>query len=316
MKEILFRCNGGVGKNIIGTAIVQQIKFKYPDAIIHVQASYPDVFINMDGVAKVFPLQAYPYFYDEHKNFEVMETEPYLDLEYRQGKIHLVEAWCKRLGLDVPTEKRGYLTIDDQEKQVANAILLPGKIDRPIVAFQHVGGTSSYTPEQAQDPSRIKHYRDLPFEIAQEIVDKLIEAKLMVLQIGLPTEKRLARCMNLPDNQVMNTRHIFALLEKCQFALTIDSMLQHAWVALGKKDAVVLWGGTNQQNLGYTCNKNLEMKDTCPNLHCNRPDTFMMDVIGNGQLWKCPNGIKCMKFNVDYVVNQFMSTVHSAAEKK
>ena len=101
-------------------------------------------------------------------------------------------------------------------------------------------------------------------------------------------------------------RYLFALLDKCDNGLFIDSFAQHAWIALGKKDATVLWGGTNPVNLGYSDNNNLFNKSACDNLHCNRPDTYLFDFVGNDQLWKCPFNAKCMKFNSDYVVESFL----------
>lgn len=310
MEKILFRTSGGLGKQICATAVAQQIKFKYPDSILHVQTSYPDCFIGLDFVDKVFPHQPQPYFYDEHKEFEILEYEPYIARDYRHNKEHLISVWCKKLGLDVPTNLAGTIVLDEQEINTANQMLVPQKLDRPLVAFQYVGGTSLYDPNTANDPTRIKHTRDLSFETATQIVEKMVTAGLAVIQISLPTEKRLEKCIQLPDNQVISPRFMFAVLKRCDHGVFIDSFAQHAWMALGKKNAIVVWGGTHPKNLGYESNTNIFDTNSCKNLHCNRPDTFMMDVVGNGQLWKCPYGGKCMKISPDMVVNALMSQVH------
>lgn len=306
MKEILFRTGGGLGRNINATAVVKQIRYKYPDAKIHVQCSYPDVFVGLDFVDRVFPLKAVPYFYDEHKNFEVLEAEPYLDYDYRNKKAHIVDVWCQKLGLDLPKSKNGIIVVDEQEKNVADTIWTQLKIDRPMVAFQYVGGTSFYDPNSANDPTRMKHYRDLPYDVAQEIVTALVQKGVGVIQIGLPSEKELQNAIpisKLFNNQVVPARYLFAILNKCQHGLFIDSFAQHAWAALGKKDAVVLWGGTSPVNLGYSENNNLDVGNACNNLHCGRPDTYLFDFVGNDQLWKCPFNAKCMKFKSNMVVD-------------
>jgi len=307
MEHLLFRSSGGLGKQISATRVVKQLKFKFPDSIIHVQTSYPEAFTNLKFVDKFFPLSPVPYFYEEHKNFKVIEAEPYLNLEYRQGKKHIVDAWCEMLGLDIPKEKYGIIELDEQEKNIIETIFRNLKLAVPLVAVQFTGGTSYYTPQDANDPSRMKHYRDVPHPIAQKIVDGIVQKGKAVIQIALPTEKKLQNCLYLPDNQIMSPRNLFAILDKCIGGIFIDSFCQHAWAALGKKDAVVLWGGTNPVNLGYENNINLYNKENCENLHCNRPNSFMFDFIGNGQLWKCPFSANCMKFKPDHVINEFVN---------
>jgi len=309
-KKILFVVGGGFGRNVMATAVARQIKFKYPDCILHVQASYPDAFANLDFVDKAFPLEAIPYFHDEHKDFEIWKGEPYEDLDYRNGKDHFIDTWCRLIGVDVPQKRGGTIIIDDQEKNIADALLLQAKLDRPLIAFQYVGGTSFYDPNAANDPTRIKHYRDLPHEIAQEVVKKLVEKGFAVLHVGLPTEKPLQNAIPIyafSNNQVINPRWMFALLDKCAGCISIDSLLQHTWIALGKKNATVLWGGTRPENLGYSENNNLFQKEICANLGCSRP-SVLGDFLGNKQLWKCPFSAKCMKFNADLIVNSFMNT--------
>jgi len=317
MKEILFRSNGGLGKQISATIVAKQLRFKYPDAIIHVQTSYPDPFYNLNVVNKYYPMNPIPYFYDEHKNFEIVETEPYLDMSYRNGEKHLVDVWCERLGLEIPKEKAGQLLLDDEEKAYAKSLALQLKLDRPLVAIQIAGGTSHYEPQKANDPFRTKHYRDLKIEIAQELVNKLVQSGIgAVLQIRLPTEPKLENCLHLPDNEITGTRRLFAILDMCKYGIFIDSFCQHAWAALGKSNAIVLWGGTNPANLGYLSNKNLINKKSCDNLHCNRPNTFVHDFVGNGTFWKCPFSAKCMDFSSERIMSNFQTIVEEEKKKE
>jgi hypothetical protein len=308
MNKLLFRVNGGLGKNICATAVVKQIKQKYPDSILHVQASYPDIFVNMPEIEEVYPYpNPIPNFYKYHKDFDIIETEPYVDLVYRQGKEHVINTWCRKLGLNQPEKLKGIINLDESEIQFGKNFLNSTKFNGPLIAFQYIGGTPFGTPENANDPLRIKHTRDLQYSLAQEIVDKLVKHGFGFLQISLPTERRLNNCFQLPDNLVMNPRYVFAILNQCKFGIFIDSFAQHSWVALNKKNALVLWGGTNPTSLGYSENLNLFEKENCQNIFCNRPDTFMFDYQGNGNLWKCPNGQKCMQFNSEKVIQAFLS---------
>lgn len=210
-------------------------------------------------------------------------------------------------------EKRGIIELDIHEMNGALAImnqLNPPK-DRPLIALQFQGGTSYYNAQDALDLSRVKHYRDLSVQDAQKIVDGLNEAGYIPIQISLPTEPRLERCVQLDQKNVMNPRVIFALLNMCSGLISIDSFAQHAWTALGKSKAVVLWGGTNPINLGYTQNTNIVSSrgKECKTLHCNRPDTYRYDVVGNGRLWTCPNKGKCMQFDPKEVVETLKGNV-------
>jgi hypothetical protein len=302
MDKLIFRVSGGLGKNICATALIKQIKQKYPDSILKVQASYPDVFINIPEIDEVYPLQPIPNFYKNHQDYDILNVEPYEDLIYRQGKDHLISTWARKLNLNIPEKLHGVINLDESEIETAKQILGQFQFNGPLVAFQYIGGTSFQNPQMAQDTTRTKQTRDLPYEIAQQIVDALAKQGIGVLQISLPTEKRLQNCFAVNEQHIMNPRYLFAVLSLCNTGIFIDSFAHHAWVALGKRNAVVLWGGTNPKSLGYNCNVNLTVKDSCPTLHCNRPDTFVGDFQGNGSLWKCPYSGKCMKFKPETIV--------------
>lgn len=314
MKKILFRTGGGFGKQIMATRIVEMIKDRYPDSILHVQTSYPEAFANIPGVDKYFPYNVIPYFYEEHKDFEIMEAEPYIDIDYRQGHIHLIAAWCKMLGLQPPEKMCGQINLDDEEIEMGKRVFVENKIDRPVVAVQFFGGTSYYSPQEANDLMRPKHYRDIKVETAQEIVNLLVEKGFIVLQISLPTEPQLQNCLRLGDKDVANPRFIFSVLNQCQHAILIDSFAQHAWAALGKENAIVLWGGTDPKTLGYPTNINLANKELCTNLHCGRPNTWLSDFRGNGSPWKCVINGKCMAFESKKVVEKHEESVAKQKE--
>jgi ADP-heptose:LPS heptosyltransferase len=309
IRHINWRSGGGLGKQIMATAVLKALRSQNPDAVIHAMTSYPEAFTGLEDVVdRTYPLNVVPHFYEDHKQYEVMEVEPYTDLQYRSGELHLIEAWCKMLGIQAPSTLAGVINLLDEEKKAAEQFLGQVKLDRPLIAFQPFGGTSYYSPQEANNPTRPMHYRELPANTAQEIVDHLVNLGYAVVHIGLPTEPQLKNCLRLTDKDPLNPRYIFALLDRCQYGIFIDSFAQHAWAALGKKNAIVLWGGTNPKTLGYTTNVNMTQPKSCTNLHCNRPNTFMFDFGGNGQPWRCVVGGKCMKFDSKDVVRRFIET--------
>lgn len=296
-EKILFRVgNGGFGKNIVATAVARAIKEQFPKCKLYVQAGYTECFKGLPFVDRFYPQQPAPYFRDLVEDCEVLEAEPYLDHAFRKGKEHLIDVWCRRIGVKPPQEKRGTIILDDSEKAAAEGIFKPIGLDRPVVAFQPFGGTSFHDPNKALDPFLKFQARHMTTEQAQSIVDKLVQGGVAVLQISLPTEPKLKNVLNLGE-QVTPPRILFAILDRCNALITIDSFAVHAWAALGKKEAVCLWGYSSPTQYGYAGQNNLTVSGACDTPHCNRPETHLSDVDGSGQPWKCPHGNACMKFD-------------------
>lgn len=305
-KKILFRVAGGLGKNILATAVVKQIRAEFPNATIHVQASYPRAFTALPGIDRVYGFQSNPDFREIHQDYEIIAPEPYLDLEYRQKTRHVVDAWCDMAGVKPPVNKAGEIKLSSRESEYAKQ-----RCQRPeskkLIAVQLFGGTSYYSAQEAGNPHQSKHYRDLPKETAQAIVMQLVQAGYIVLQIALPTEPQLQGAMQIMQlmpnpNEIPDPRLVWACLDQCDALITIDTQALHAWHALGKSGAIVLWGGTHQNCLGYPDDVNMVHKDCkCPDLHCMRPDGVLGDVDGDGP-WVCPMDGACMKFEASRIV--------------
>ena len=52
--NILFQIDGGLGKNIMATAIIKVIRKHYKDAHIVIITGYPDVFLNNPNINECF----------------------------------------------------------------------------------------------------------------------------------------------------------------------------------------------------------------------------------------------------------------------
>lgn len=310
-KRLLVRLPGGLGKQIAATAALKAWHAANPGGILDVESPYPDVFRGLPFIRRTYALgQPRAYAYDDHSDFEIMAGEPYHRLAFRQGREHLVDSYCALLGVEPPADKRGVIRLTDQEHQAA--LQLTAQIDRsrPWVAFQPWGGTSFYDPTPAQDPMRPKQVRDLPPDVAQGIVDRLVAAGCVVIQISLPTERRLERTIwfDLGRNQqtgqpnVMHPRVMFAVLNLCNKLVAIDSSAQHAWAALRKPDksAVILWGATRPANFGYANQHNITLR-ACPTPGCTRPDLAIPDVVDGANTWACPHDGACMAHNPETV---------------
>jgi ADP-heptose:LPS heptosyltransferase len=319
VKKILFRVSGGLGKNILGTAVAKQIRLEYPGAIVHVQASYPRAFTALSGIDRIYGYQANPDFRDVHQEYEIIAPEPYLDLEYRKKNRHLVDAWCDMAGVRPPNKKAGEINLSSREREYAK-LRCQRPMEKKLIAVQFFGGTSYYSAQDAGNPHQSKHYRDLSREKAQEIVNGLVQAGNIVLQIALPTEPQLQNAMQIMNlmpnpNQIPDPRLVWAIMEQCDALITVDTQALHAWHALGKSGAIVLWGGTHQNCLGYPDDINMTNKECkCPDIHCMRPDGALGDVEGDGP-WVCPRDAECMQFEPERIVTEVQKKFTEHVEK-
>jgi hypothetical protein len=98
--------------------------------------------------------------------------------------------------------------------------------------------------------------RDIPQEIAQEIVNKFYE-QYHIIQVTRPDGYMLENVERL--EQKMSNMELFALLVASKKRVLIDSSLQHAAAALNLK-STVLWVGTSPKVFGYKLHDNIEAK--------------------------------------------------------
>ena len=322
-RKIVFQVHGGLGANIMKTAVLKQLRAENPDAVIHVKASYPDVFKNLDFVDEYFagpPQQIIHGAYRNYKDFEFIgEQEPYLDKEYRAKKSHFIEAACRRYGVGKPEKMVGEIKLTQKEKKDVKKILdqilqqMPNAKGKKLVAFQWTGGVPTFSQDSANEIGRVTQARNMPKEAAQKIVDALVKNDYAVLQVSLPKEESLnnvLRLYNDNNSAPLPIRYLFALLNECFGFIGIDSFAQHAWAALEKKNGLVMWGGTSPKQLGYDSMLNLTpTNNPCDDLHCGRPFSFVGDFLGNGEPWSCPFNEGCMNYNPEFVVGKFITMV-------
>ena len=50
IKKINPRFSGGLGKQIMATAVLKALRAKYPEAVIHAMSSYPEALTNLQSI--------------------------------------------------------------------------------------------------------------------------------------------------------------------------------------------------------------------------------------------------------------------------
>ena len=106
-KYSIFHLQGGIGKHVAATAVAKAIKNNHPDRKLIVVCAYPEIFINLSFVDKVFTLGNTQYFYQNYvqdKDSILFHHEPYYTTDHIHKKEKLIRNWCNMYGLKYNNE--------------------------------------------------------------------------------------------------------------------------------------------------------------------------------------------------------------------
>jgi ADP-heptose:LPS heptosyltransferase len=304
-KQVVFIVDGGIGKNIMATSVVRCIKQQYPNLPLIVVASHPDVFKHNPHIKKCYPFSNPLFFFEDNiqSSFSlILKADPYCNSDYVFGRKHLIPVWCSLLDIKYD-EIRPEIYLTKKEIDFSQEMLRRNKVDADkLVLIQWQGG-----PMEKCDPSDRKKQqkRAIPLKIAQTIANNIKDKGYTVWSIQYPQQPQLVGVhvplASFKDNNpaMLSQRHIFALITLCKTTVCIDSFVQHACAALGKK-AVVLWGGTHPNNLGYDLHENL-VQEVCSHPFCGRPNSFLFDGESMNGLWECSYDEACLDYDPDEI---------------
>lgn len=272
MKFSIFHIQGGIGKHIAATAVAEVIKKTHPDRKLIVVCAYPEIFINLSFVDKVFLLGSTQYFYQDfvqNKDSILFHHEPYYTTNHIHKKKPLIENWCDMYGLKYSNEKP---TIKFNKLQF-NASKEFWKRTKPIMVIHTNGGIMS---------TGAKPYmwtRDMPVNFAQEIVDhyKKDYHIYQVTKLNSPKLNGVEPIFATLENS-LSLMELFSLLLHSEKRLLIDSCLQHASAALNLK-STVLWNGTSPTVFGYKLHDNIT---TDIPFDFKLPNSYLFDFDFNG----------------------------------
>ena len=299
MNKIFVMRDGGIGKVICSTVAIRAMKRAFPTDNIIAIAGHQDIYQNNPNISRYFNAGQMPkYFPDDYvKEFvednwnikgEIIDVQPYVDAEYINGNKHISQVWCEALGLPFDNSKPDIFISKKEQRTLKEFI--KQKTKKPIMLLQTHGGPMG-------DPSKPvprMFVRSIPVEIAQEIVNHF-KSSYDILHVRSPYQPKLDNtiptCLDEQQKGIWPIREIMTLIHYADKIVCIDSFLQHAVAALGKK-AVVVWGGTSPANLGYDTNINLTRPKACPTPHCTRPNSYIFDIN-----WECEYCEECMEYD-------------------
>ncbi len=317
VKNIVFIVEGGLGKNIASTAVVRAIKKTFPDKRITVIAGFHDIFLQNPNVYRTYNFANPLHFYEDYINEEthVIRCEPYLDYKYLQKECHIVESWCRMIGIESDGINGD---IHYLPKELISAELILNKYTqnqkKKLVLFQWVGGKipKNKEPEELESSLMVMYKRAIPKEVAQEVTNVLKDKGYIVGIIGHENFPKIENSHLI----AYPPRTTTALLKFAHSFISIDSFLQHASVTNEiQRKGVVVWGGTHPTCLGYKDNVNLT-KEICSTPFCHRPNSFLFDTQAHGASWDCPHGEPCTKYTSEEIIKAFEENFETKKTKK
>ena len=251
-KYSIFHVQGGLGKHIAVSAVAKCIKNNHPSRKLIVVSVYTDVFMNLPFVDRVYQLGNTSYFYQnyiENKDSLIFHNEPYFTTDHIHKRLPLIQTWCKMYDLKYNGETPE-LIFNSLQKKISKDVWNKG--DKPVMIIHTNGGLIS------QDAKPYMWARDMPFDIAQQIVDKYHKKYTIYQCTKLNSPKLInASQIQFDENMQLSTLEFLSVLIHSKKRILIDSSLQHAAAAL-KLPSVVLWNGTSPKVFGYDMHTNIE----------------------------------------------------------
>jgi hypothetical protein len=288
----IFHIEGGLGKHVAATSVAKAIKKNYPERDLIVVCAYPEVFINLKYVSRVYRHGHTPYFYQDYikgRDFLMFRHEPYFTTEHIKKETPLAENWCKLYGLEYSGELPE-IQYNFRQQQYNSVIWNRSK---PILLLQTHGGS-------LEDQSyRYSWTRDMPPYLYTSII-KEFGNYYHIIQVCRNEDQSITH----PDVEVLNrsltNMELFGLVEQSAKRLLIDSALQHIAAAL-KKPSTVLWVGTDPKVFGYELHRNI--KANLNDEDFKLPDSYIFDYSFNGTLHECPIGDQTTLFDIQEVID-------------
>ena len=248
-KYLIWHVQGGLGKNIAATALCKYIKLRYPDRQLILVCTYPEIFLNMPMIDRVYGLDKLSYFYEtyiENKDVIIFKHDPYDQTGHITGKNHIIESWCEILDIEY-TKPPPLLDLNYAQQLTKYKFTNP----KPILILQTTGGIDNIDGKETPPYS---WSRDIPLELSLEIVKKY-SSNYHIIHITkkngyyLPNVERI--------DYKIPSMELFALLSISTKRILIDSALQHASAAF-KMHSTVFWIGTSPKVFGYDIHTNIE----------------------------------------------------------
>lgn len=254
--NIILNIQGGLGKSIMATAVVEAIKKNYPNSYLIVITHFKEVFLNNPNVNQVMThveqngIYA-KYIHDSDTLF--MVQDPYGTSDFLNNKKHLIEIWCEMNGIKYKGEQPKLFFKKAEEQYYG----LEYNSDKPIIAFQSNGGSGEIP---------YNWVRDIPYDLMNKIIQDF-KGEYNFFHIKSPQQPAFQDTVQVHNGY----RSVAFLLKMAKHLILIDSFAQHMAHAMNKK-ANVFWIGTNHKVFGYDKHNNILANDFTRPIYLDHPN--------------------------------------------
>jgi hypothetical protein len=240
----VFHVEGGIGKNILATAVVSSLKKSDPNREIIVVSAWPQVWFNNPNVYQIYPIGQVANFYKnfiKNKDCKVFRQEPYYHQDYILNKKHIIDVWCDLVGVKNSGDGPNLYFSPLELETIKNKMIQD--VSKPIFLLHTNGG--------GPNGRTYSWYRDIPMQNAVDVVN-YFKNDYHIYHIGYKNQPVIEGCHKL----TLETREILAAPLFSRKRLLIDSFSQHSAMAFNKK-SVVCWIGNKPEILGYETHNNI-----------------------------------------------------------
>lgn len=263
MAKCLIEVRGGLGKNVMLTSILPELKKKYDE--IYVISPYHDVFMSCPEVEAAFPTGQGSVYQELvlDPDCDIFCTDPYDNGKFIKKQCHLFDAWAEIFGIKLTKPAMDYTpsmaNIVSEFPELKKMVDKITEENKQIIIVQFCGGQSPIGPQVDQQGNPVPYYeRQEPIKRnyykGQEIINglKAKYPKAKIVHFSLPNEPSYDGA-----EKIQMPYLAFRLLaEKAYKIVCTDSSLQH--LATGVcSDITVIWGETQPEHFGYNTNKNI-----------------------------------------------------------
>jgi len=292
-KYSIFHVQGGIGKHVAATAVAKAIKNNYPDRQLIVVCAWPEVFLNVEFVERVYQHGATQYFYQEYvkdKDSIIFHNEPYYTTNHIHQKKKLIENWCEMYGIKYSGEKP-YIKFNKLQYDISKNYW---KRDKPLMIIHTNGGLMT------ADAKPYSWTRDMPFEVAQQIVEHY-KKDYHIFQLTKLNSPKLKDAEHIFATQEwsLSIMEYFSIILHTEKRVLIDSSVQHAAAALDKK-STVLWNGTSPKLFGYDLHDNIMTKEK---YEFKLPNSYLFDFDFNGNEVEYPYSSETELYDIDEIIS-------------
>lgn len=294
----------GYGGALIWTALVKNLKRKYPDKRIVlvysrrlkdylsgrkygdnvIYENNDDIFLVTDNFNWLLKKHSFP-----KKDLIVVNLDRALYCEqvlkdkvvYRHGG-HSIALICRDFGIDDPVLETK-LTLKKEEEENAAKILAESGLEGEKFICLEPNAKKGFTPNKEWS---WENWQELADRISDFISKEKLQIKLV--QVGVPGARVLDKVINLTGKTTF--RETKGIIEKSLFFVNTEGGLAHLAASIPKKSFVLISAFMPKELMAYPGNVNFYTDVECKNC---------------GLTIACPHGLKCMKgITVDQVFKE------------